>query len=96
MHLMNGTELYSLNDLVDLQSGELTKFLVRTIETMARHITKECARCVGRGFICELCDDRNRSTRLKFSTIQCRRCSENHRKWESKINEHSAGGKIET
>ena len=93
VHLMNGTELYSLNDLVELQSGKLTHFLVRTIETMARHITKECARCVGRGFMCELCDDREPFYAFEIlKAIQCRRCSTFfHRKcWRKQnINEHS-------
>jgi hypothetical protein len=93
VHLMNGTELYSLNDLVDLQSGELTRFLTHTIETMAQHITKECARCVGRGFVCELCQDCEPFYSFEIlKAIQCRRCSTFfHRKcWRKQnINEHS-------
>ena len=92
-HLVAGTELYSLNDLCALERGELIPRLQKVVDTVAKHITKDCSRCAGHGFVCELCNDRVPFFAFDIQrAIQCRRCATFfHRQcWRRrKLNEHS-------
>ena len=42
LYLIQNTELFSLTDLAQINSGELPKYLVSKIDQLARHITVEC------------------------------------------------------
>merc|ERR1711865_509392 len=67
--------MYSLHDLKQVQDKSLPKYLVSVVEQLARHITKECNRCMAHGFICELC--RHPTPIYAFDilkTVQCRSC----------------------
>ncbi|XP_044750682.1 run domain Beclin-1-interacting and cysteine-rich domain-containing protein isoform X2 [Coccinella septempunctata] len=47
-------ELYSLEDLVKIKSGQMKTELKNLVDISIKHIT-ECQICMGRGHICELC-----------------------------------------
>ncbi|XP_022913541.2 run domain Beclin-1-interacting and cysteine-rich domain-containing protein [Onthophagus taurus] len=54
--LFNDPELFSLEDLLSVRSGEMKSHLRCVIEMCWRHIL-ECQLCSARGFICEICKD---------------------------------------
>ena len=54
-HFVDGPDLYSLQDLLDVKSGVLLKFLERVVKEFTAHIYN-CTLCLAKGFICEICD----------------------------------------
>ena len=56
-HFVDDPDHYSLQDLIDVKSGELTEFLERTLENFEEHI-RGCVLCAAKGFFCELCDNK--------------------------------------
>ena len=54
---MDDPDHYSLQDLIDVKSGELAEFLGRVLENFEDHI-RGCVLCAAKGFFCELCDNR--------------------------------------
>ncbi|XP_022694698.1 differentially expressed in FDCP 8 homolog isoform X2 [Varroa jacobsoni] len=74
-HFVENTNMYSMQDLIDLEQGTLLKFLHQVINAFEAHITKECEGCRKKGFICELCS----SSEILFpihrdSTTRCPKC----------------------
>lgn len=57
-HFVDGADAYTLCDLVDLAHDVLLPELVAVHATFTRHIKVECEACRGKGFLCELCDNR--------------------------------------
>lgn len=56
-HLINTSDMYSLQDLVDTNSGELPSKLHTLVDIFTKHIKVECEICRGRGHICEICSN---------------------------------------
>ena len=58
-HFVDGYELYSFQDLIEVKNGSLVQFLENIIKTFTDHI-HSCVLCLAKGFICELCDQQSR------------------------------------
>ncbi|XP_066996598.1 differentially expressed in FDCP 8 homolog isoform X2 [Anabrus simplex] len=56
-HFIDGMDMYSLQDLIDVNSGKLLEYLENVRSVFIKHIKEDCKVCYGRGFVCELCDD---------------------------------------
>ncbi|KAJ8919760.1 hypothetical protein NQ315_006289 [Exocentrus adspersus] len=56
-HLIETCDMYSLQDLVDTNSGELPSKLHTLVDVFSKHIKVECEICRGRGHICEICSN---------------------------------------
>ena len=56
-HFLDNTETYSLADLAAIEQGALQQSLMRLVEAYARHVTRDCNVCRGRGYVCEVCAD---------------------------------------
>ncbi|KAG5891026.1 hypothetical protein JTB14_035218 [Gonioctena quinquepunctata] len=54
-HVMSEPEIYSMEDLVKVRSGEMNSKLKYLVEICCKH-TAECQLCLARGFICEVCN----------------------------------------
>uniref|UniRef100_A0A914D1Z5 Phorbol-ester/DAG-type domain-containing protein n=1 Tax=Acrobeloides nanus TaxID=290746 RepID=A0A914D1Z5_9BILA len=54
-HFVESSEMYTLNDLVQLATGTLLKDIEVIVGIFKCHITVECEICMGNAFICELC-----------------------------------------
>lgn len=67
-HFVDGSEFYSLRDLVDTQSGILCRYLEEKTSALAEHI-RSCVLCTAKGFICELCDSSDDSKDLSSRVI---------------------------
>ena len=71
-HFVDDNEHYSLQDLVDTNSGELTKYLQEKVKLFSNHI-KKCILCTAKGFVCEICDEKE----IIFSFDEgCSRCDD--------------------
>lgn len=55
-HFVDGPDLYSIQDLMDINSGLLLPFLQRITQIFQEHI-QNCILCKAKGFICEICDN---------------------------------------
>ncbi|CAH1102467.1 unnamed protein product [Psylliodes chrysocephalus] len=56
-HLLDNTDMYSLQDLVDVHSGDLPFKLQTLLDVFSNHIKIDCDICKGRGHICEICSN---------------------------------------
>jgi len=73
-HFFNNIHIYSLEDLIEANSGELVKILEHLIEQIDLHIHK-CATCCAKGFICDICDNKEVLFSFEFEKIgRCAKC----------------------
>ncbi|KAJ8946679.1 hypothetical protein NQ318_019994 [Aromia moschata] len=54
-HTLTDPEIYSLEELASIRSGDMKSKLKTLVEMCCRH-TSECKLCLARGFICEVCN----------------------------------------
>ncbi|GLG98815.1 hypothetical protein R5R35_002504 [Gryllus longicercus] len=75
LHFIDSTDSYSLQDLIDINSGKLLEYLEKVQSVFVKHIKEECKLCYGRGYVCELCDDSE--VIFPFDTVAaiCQKCS---------------------
>ena len=67
--------MYSLQDLVDTNSGELPSKLHKLIEVFTKHIKEECELCRGRGHICEICSNDEVLYPFDAAAYVCNECN---------------------
>lgn len=72
-HLIKQTDLYSLEDLVQIKSGAL-KQVLKNVITFGRQHVLSCMLCCQKGFICELC--KSSQIIYPFDTEHVHRCNE--------------------
>ena len=65
--------LNTLQDLMDVKSGELTEFLSTILENFEEHI-RGCVLCAAKGFFCELCDNKKVVFPFDDAASRCRHC----------------------
>ncbi|XP_065341190.1 differentially expressed in FDCP 8 homolog A isoform X2 [Cloeon dipterum] len=56
-HFVENAHSYSMQDLIDINSGTMLPFVNQIHDSFAKHIKKDCKVCHGRGFLCEFCHD---------------------------------------
>jgi len=56
-HFMENVDSFSIQDLIDVNSGELLDYLRKVQAVFIKHIREDCKLCYERGFVCELCDN---------------------------------------
>ncbi|KAF4517776.1 hypothetical protein B566_EDAN002981 [Ephemera danica] len=74
-HFVESAHLYSLQDLIDINTGELLPFISKVHEIYLNHIKEECKLCFGRGYLCELCDDSQVIFPFDSAALSCEVCS---------------------
>lgn len=74
-HFVEGSGLYSMQDLVDLHDGNLLGYLSQVHQVFLDHITKNCEGCRGRGYLCKLCNTDEVIFPLGGDTFTCPDCS---------------------
>jgi len=73
-YLYTETEMYSINDVYQLHTGELITTLTSAVKLCTDHVAR-CLVCSGRGFICEICRDKKPVYPFNLDTTsQCRDC----------------------
>lgn len=73
-HLIESPDLYSLQNLVDTQSGELPSKLHNLVSVFTKHVKEECLICHGRGHICEVCSNEEVIFPFESSSFICPKC----------------------
>ncbi|KAL0279818.1 UNVERIFIED_CONTAM: hypothetical protein PYX00_001300 [Menopon gallinae] len=73
-HFVENENSYSIQDLLDLRSGELIQYLNKIRDTFIKHIKVDCQVCYGRGFCCELCSDEKVIFPFEPNVISCTEC----------------------
>uniref|UniRef100_A0A069DTM8 Phorbol-ester/DAG-type domain-containing protein n=1 Tax=Panstrongylus megistus TaxID=65343 RepID=A0A069DTM8_9HEMI len=73
-HLVHSTEVFSLNDLIDINNGQLLSKIESVHSVLRDHITKDCTVCRGRGFICEFCEDKEIIFPFDTNIYVCPKC----------------------
>ncbi|KAK0417458.1 hypothetical protein QR680_013020 [Steinernema hermaphroditum] len=58
-HFVETNDLYSVHDLKLLVAGRLIPEIAGIVEVFRKHIVEECETCLGKAFICELCNDKS-------------------------------------
>ncbi|KAK9885899.1 hypothetical protein WA026_013773 [Henosepilachna vigintioctopunctata] len=56
-HLIETLNLFSLEDLVEIHSGEIFVKVQSWVDTFSKHIKANCEICRGRAHICEICSN---------------------------------------
>nr|XP_033798653.1 differentially expressed in FDCP 8 homolog isoform X2 [Geotrypetes seraphini] len=74
-HFVENDEMYSLQDLIDINSGRLGCSLTEIHTTFAKHIKLDCERCQAKGFVCELCKEGDVLFPFDSHTSVCQDCS---------------------
>jgi hypothetical protein len=74
-HLIKQTDLYSLEDLIQIKSGSLKQVLKNVITFGKQHVLS-CVLCCQKGFICEIC--KSSQIIYPFDTESVHRCNECH------------------
>ncbi|XP_056144872.1 protein associated with UVRAG as autophagy enhancer [Lampris incognitus] len=70
-HLTQQPHLFSMDDLLRVKKGQLVP-LARAVLSSATDHVDDCKLCLGRGFICEFC--RERDILFPFQGDTCKRC----------------------
>ncbi|XP_045464923.1 differentially expressed in FDCP 8 homolog [Harmonia axyridis] len=73
-HLLETTNMYSLQDLVDVHSGEIFIKIQTWIDTFTKHIKVDCEICKGRGHICEVCSNDQPLYPFESNAVTCEDC----------------------
>ncbi|XP_022899787.1 differentially expressed in FDCP 8 homolog isoform X1 [Onthophagus taurus] len=73
-HLIETVNLYSLQDLVNTESGELITKLHNLYQIFSNHIKKDCQICKGRGHICEICSNTEELFPFDAIAVLCPDC----------------------
>ncbi|RUS83814.1 hypothetical protein EGW08_008426, partial [Elysia chlorotica] len=73
-HLYDHRDLYSVTDLLQVQSGALQRLVKELVRFSSQHVYS-CALCSQKGYVCEIC----RNARIIYAfevdtTIRCERC----------------------
>ncbi|KAL1131013.1 hypothetical protein AAG570_012251 [Ranatra chinensis] len=74
-HLVHDTEVFSLNDLIEINAGVLVDKLKSVHSLLMKHIKEDCKVCQGRGYICEHCDDKAIIFPFDMSMYTCPKCN---------------------
>jgi len=73
-HFVDNSFMYSLQDLIDVQTEVLPRFLEKVYATFVKHIKEDCETCRGKGFICEICENVQVLFPFDSATHQCQSC----------------------
>ncbi|KAK3102757.1 hypothetical protein FSP39_013696 [Pinctada imbricata] len=74
-HFVDTSDVYSMQDLMDIVTDSLLGELAQIHAQWAQHIKTDCQLCQAKGFMCELCD--NKETLFPFDNIAvvCSQCT---------------------
>lgn len=73
-HFVDSSNVYSLQDLIDVNSGVLLPFLTKIHSLFLTHIKSDCQLCQAKGFVCELCGKDEVIFAFDPHSTQCKQC----------------------
>lgn len=73
-HFVDNSSVYSLQDLIDVNSGLLLPFLTKIHSLFLTHIKSDCQLCQAKGFVCEFCGKDEVIFAFDPHSTQCKQC----------------------
>ncbi|KAJ7374667.1 Differentially expressed in FDCP 8 [Desmophyllum pertusum] len=73
-HFVDSANIYSLKDLIDVNSGLLLPFLTKIHSLFLTHIKSDCQLCQAKGFVCEICGKDEIIFAFDPHSTQCKDC----------------------
>ncbi|XP_055689582.1 differentially expressed in FDCP 8 homolog isoform X1 [Lutzomyia longipalpis] len=73
-YLLQTPQMYSVADLVAVETGTLLEFLTKIFDTFERHI-RHCQICSGKGYLCEVCGNNEVIFPFDDCSMPCRKCN---------------------
>ncbi|KAH8366019.1 hypothetical protein KR093_008308 [Drosophila rubida] len=73
-HLVQSNEFYSLQDLIQAESGALADFLQSVFKVFGAHI-RSCDMCLAKAYICEICSNNEVIFPFDDGCIKCDQCN---------------------
>jgi len=64
-HFVDSAEMFSLQDLMDINTGVLAQYLTNKLETFKSHIIS-CILCMAKSFVCEICPVQDKECLFPF------------------------------
>jgi len=74
-HFVDSSDMYSVQDLLDTANDVMLAELARIHASFAQHIKTDCQLCQAKGYICELCEEREVLFPFDNMAIVCSQCS---------------------
>ncbi|VDP39634.1 unnamed protein product [Soboliphyme baturini] len=74
-HFIDTSDVYSMQDLIDIADGILATRFRETLDIFRQHIKVDCDACRGNGYLCELCGDQTLLFPFDEFIGICRQCS---------------------
>jgi len=72
-HFVDSPHMYSLQDMIDLNSGLLAQYLQTKLDTFKSHIIS-CMLCIAKSFVCELCNSQECLFPFDSGVEVCQEC----------------------
>ena len=64
-HFVDSPHMFSLQDMIDINSGVLSQYLQSKLDTFKQHITS-CMLCLAKSFVCEICTGQDKECLFPF------------------------------
>ncbi|XP_048241861.1 differentially expressed in FDCP 8 homolog A-like isoform X4 [Haliotis rufescens] len=74
-HFVESSDIYSMKDLMDIQTDTLLSELAQVHSAWAQHIKTDCELCQARGFFCEMCEEKEVLFPFDNIAVVCSQCS---------------------
>ncbi|XP_017778089.1 PREDICTED: differentially expressed in FDCP 8 homolog isoform X2 [Nicrophorus vespilloides] len=74
-HLIESPDLYSMQDLLDTNTGELPSKLLNLASVFLKHIKDDCEVCRGRGHLCQICSNDEVLFTFDDNVVICKICN---------------------
>lgn len=73
-YLLSDMHMYSLEDLVAVESGRFKATLDGIVAKLTEHISQQCQVCKGNGYFCEICRSQTLLFPFQDGNVQCPDC----------------------
>ncbi|CAH0384202.1 unnamed protein product [Bemisia tabaci] len=82
-YFLEDADRYSLQDLIDIKNGALESILEGIHNNLTKHVKVDCEICRGRGYRCELCDNKTIIFPFDSGIDTCSKCKTayHHKCW---------------
>ncbi|KAG8235628.1 hypothetical protein J437_LFUL014886 [Ladona fulva] len=73
-HFAENVDAYSMQDLIDVNTGVLLEYLKNIQTIFIKHIKEDCKLCYGKGYICEVCGEEPVIFPFDAAVTICQKC----------------------
>ncbi|XP_031555951.1 differentially expressed in FDCP 8-like, partial [Actinia tenebrosa] len=73
-HFVDNSNVYSLQDILEVENGSMLPFVTRVHSLFLTHIKSDCELCRAKGFVCETCKVNEIIFAFDPHAVQCAKC----------------------